>query len=141
MRQIKFRTWLKNYQRYQRMVDVQAIDFYNGTVSYIEDDYVNLEQSWEDEVLDNVVLMQSTGLFDKKGVEIYEGDILKIQTSDFYSKKITDEYIGQICFSRGGFFVLTDGHHTDFCLWGKSMATMEVIGNIHDNPELMEVEK
>lgn len=85
-----------------------------------------------------VKLMQSTGLFDKNGVEIFEGDILKIQTFDFYSKKINDEYIGQVCFSRGGFFVLTDGHHTDFCLCGKSTATMEVIGKLYENPELLE---
>lgn len=85
-------------------------------------------------------LLQNTGLKDKNGKEIYDGDILKIQNSDFYSKKITDKYIGQVCFSRGGFFVLTDGHHTDFCLWGKSTATMEVIGNIYENADLLEVE-
>ena len=82
-------------------------------------------------------LEQFTGLKDVNGKEIYEGDILKIQTSDFYSKKINDEYIGQVCFNRGGFFVLTDGHHTDFCLWGKSTATMEVLGSLYENPELL----
>lgn len=91
------------------------------------------EETMEKVELDNYIVMQYTGLKDKNGVEIYEGDILKIQTSDFYSKKIIDKYVAQVCFSRGGFFVLTDGHHTDFSLWGKSTKTMEVIGNIYEN--------
>ncbi|QUY65105.1 hypothetical protein GUI37_06065 [Helcococcus kunzii] len=116
---------------------------YRVRVTTIDNDYIKVEvldafSDWRELEEEQYELMQSTGLKDKNGVEIFEGDILKIQTFDFYSKKINDEYIGQVCFSRGGFFVLTDGHHTDFCLCGKSTATMEVIGKLYENPELLE---
>ena len=128
---MKFRVWDK---------EIKYLDYDVRTTS--TDKYEKVEvldgfSDWREIESNDHVLMSNTGLRDKNGREIYEGDILKIQTSDFYSKKINDEYIGQVCFSRGGFFVLTDGHHTDFCLWGKSMATMEVIGNLYENPELL----
>ena len=126
------------YRANKKMYTILIIDFLDNTLAMENTDnpkspmtcYVDLGE---------VELMQFTGLKDKNGKEIFDGDILKIQTSDFYSKKINDEYISQVCFSRGGFFVLTDSHHTDFCLWGKSTATMEVIGNLYENPELLGV--
>ncbi|MFL8952517.1 YopX family protein [Helcococcus kunzii] len=127
----KFRAWDK---KHKEICEVWQIHF--------DLKFVHCFNKWARNLkFEDCILMQSTGLFDKNGVEIFEGDILKIQTFDFYSKKINDEYIGQVCFSRGGFFVLTDGHHTDFCLCGKSTATMEVIGKLYENPELLEVGK
>ena len=130
MRKIKYRAWLVNAQR---MVEVQAIDFYNRTVSYIEDDYVNLEQSWEDENLDDVVLMQFTGLKDKRGVEIYDRDIVQ----------------GYSVYPTAGTFepFLTDGvYYTNRGTWdcysyilGGFNEQVEVVGNIYENPELLEV--
>lgn len=128
----KFRVWDKGINQLYYDVRVTSTDKYEKVeVLDCFSDWIGIEEN-------NHVIMRNTGLRDKNWQEIYEGDILKIQTSDFYSKKINDEYIGQVCFSRGGFFVLTDGHHTDFCLWGKSTATMEVIGNLYENPELLE---
>lgn len=127
----KFRAY---FNKYKRMIyNIGVVNENSILVDFNGDG--NLEHMF---LTNDITLMQYSGLNDKNGNQIYEGDILKIQTSDFYSKKINDEYIGQVCFSRGGFFVLTDGHHTDFCLWGKSMATMEVIGNLYENPELLE---
>lgn len=42
--QIQFRAWLVNAQR---MINVEEINFYSKTISYIEADYVNVEQRWE----------------------------------------------------------------------------------------------
>lgn len=130
MKEIKYRAWLVNAQR---MVEVQAIDFYNGTVSYIEDDYVNLEQSWEDENLDNVVLMQFTGLKDEHGVEIYDGDIA--QGYSVYPTAGTFEP-----------FLMDEVYYTNRGTWdcysyilGGFNDQIEVVGNIYENPELMEV--
>lgn len=109
-----------------------------STDKYEKVEVLDSFSDWREIEEPDYILMRSIGLKDKYGQEIYEGDILKIQTSDFYSKKINDEYKGIACFSRGGFFVLTDGYHTDFCLWGKSTGTMEVIGNLYENPELLD---
>lgn len=125
----KFRAWDKTNNE---MLEVGAIDWYLNEATFYLD-----HKPFFSMKLDCLELMQSTGLLDKNGKEIFEGDILKIQTSDFYSKKINDEYNGIVCFSRGGFFVLTDGYHTDFCLWDKSTGIMKVIGNVYENPELL----
>jgi len=78
-----------------------------------------------------LILMQSTGLKDKNGVEIFEGDFL---TSNVQPCKmvnpIKDGY-GVVCFENGM-----------FKLGAISLVTfiskMEVIGNIYENPELLE---
>lgn len=129
---MKFRVWDKEINYLDYRVRVSSTDKYEKV------EVLDGFSDWREIGDNDHVLMRNTGLRDKNWQKIYEGDILKIQTSDFYSKKINDEYIGQVCFSRGGFFVLTDGHHTDFCLWGKNTATMEVIGNLYENPELLE---
>ena len=131
MREIKFRAWLVNAQR---MINVEEINFYNKTISYIEDDYVNVEQRWEVEDLDNVILMQSTGLKDKNGVEIYEGDV--VQGYSIYP-------------TAGRFepFLMDEVYYTNRGTWdcysyilGGFNEQVEVIGNIYENKELIEVE-
>lgn len=129
---MKFRVWDKEINYLDYAVRVTSTDKYEKV------EVLDGFSDWREINKPDNLLMRSTGLRDKNWTEIYEGDVLKIQTCDFYSKKINEEYIGHVCFSRGGFFVLTDGYHTDFCLWGKSTVTMEVIGNIYENPELVD---
>ena len=73
---------------------------------------------------------QFTVLFDKNRNRIFEGDIVDILTEN--------EEIGVIVYDEGGFVVKADGFCVDFHtnIDGKDL---EVIGNIHDNPELLEV--
>jgi uncharacterized phage protein (TIGR01671 family) len=74
-------------------------------------------------------LMQFTGLTDKNGVEIYEGDIIKwVQ----YNRK----YIGKIYSNNIEFRVITKA--VDYFLSG-IQSDFEVIGNIYENPELLDV--
>ena len=73
---------------------------------------------------------QYTGLKDKNGKKIYEGDIVKA----FYFEK---EVIGKIEFIYGT-FALTNSDISDNQLF--IFEKLEVIGNIYDNPELLEVE-
>lgn len=78
---------------------------------------------------------QFTGLHDKNRKEIYEGDIVSI---DF---GIDDPDISQVKFTDGGFVVEADFGDYDMTTigWAINMADgVEVIGNIHENPELME---
>ena len=67
---------------------------------------------------------QYTGLTDKNGKKIFEGDIVKISNDEIFEVKYEDGG-----FTAGLFLGDWDYGH------------VEVIGNIHDNPELMEVEK
>lgn len=82
---------------------------------------------------DDVNLMQSTGLFDKNGKEIFEGDIVKM-AKDVYS----DLTYYEIVRHRGGAYRLESNQHG--CeLWLRH-TNCEVIGNIYENQELLEVE-
>ena len=69
---------------------------------------------------------QFTGLFDKSGVEIYEGDKVRFDTGS--GPKIATIEYHEYCYNAGFFpDISTNGS----CWW-------EVIGNIHQNPELLE---
>lgn len=89
--------------------------------------------------MDEIELMQSTGLVDREGVEIYEGDIVKIP--DDY--KIFGKNAGEMCkviFDSGCFRLKTSyGRGRGF--WFEDDSTVTIIGNIYENPELWEEEK
>lgn len=119
MREAKYRAWDKETFALR---DVLVIDWLNGLV--------DLLGGIVERKLDEVALMQYTGLSDKNGVEIYEGDIVKKPYYSDRRRKIN----GEIKFIDGEFV-------TDFVDYDQSlrMATdIEVIGNIFYNPELVD---
>jgi uncharacterized phage protein (TIGR01671 family) len=81
-------------------------------------------------------LMQFTGLHDKNGKEIYEGDIMKLQypLNYGYAGIHNKEILVTISFDSGCFWFTGDGY-TD-CNW-HFYNEYEVIGNIYENPELL----
>ena len=81
-----------------------------------------------------LILMQSTGLKDKNGKEIFEGDIVKM-SKDVYSEPTYYEVVRHY----GGAYRLESKKHG--CeLWLRH-ADCEVVGNVYENPELLEVEE
>ena len=75
---------------------------------------------------------QYTGLTDKNGNKIFEGDIIRWTTSTYYPTVIIE-------FFDGVFVIKDKGNHLKAPLY-HYCHLVEVIGNIHDNPELLEVE-
>lgn len=85
--------------------------------------------------LEDIELMQFTGLLDKQGKEIYEGDILAPMPND-YNPEYTGNWI--MTFDRGTFLAesVDDRYETWAPYWTEQQ--FEIIGNIYENPELLQ---
>ncbi len=94
---------------------------------------------------------QYTNLKDKNGKEIYEGDIIEFSYDIFTGNFDTRIGNGIIEFIGGAFYIkpfeienkkINDIENEEwFLLYSVNEDTLEVIGNIHDNPELLEESK
>lgn len=122
-REFKFRVWDKNRKKMK----------YSQICSYIS--WCGSSMVFDSERFGS--LMQYTGLLDKNGKEIYEGDIIKLVGKFFVIEYLTT-VASYIAHERGvditkqiekyqGYFQLA--------LWNKNA---EVVGNIHENPEMLE---
>ncbi len=135
MREIKFRAW--NVET-KEMFPVSDLNF------WVDRDGKNgfaIGIRFEDEIdplfgdpTTECIPMQYTGLKDKNGKEIYEGDIVHDSTDSFNRN-------GLISWQRAGFWyepIVPEGM-TQFggYLYQDDLSTVEVIGNIHENPELI----
>lgn len=128
---IKFRAW--NIQT-KTMIDLQAC-------TQLVTDLGGLYLPTND---DNVIIQQFTGLSDKNGKDIYEDDIISYKFTDM--AKRDREYRGPVVYSPPYFHINLirwfDGvEETGSPLWferlGRAKWDLEIIGNIHENPELL----
>jgi len=144
MRQIKFRAWDKINRK---MYESKSVDMETGGWC-VDIDYTNNCERTGDEKL---VQMQFTGLKDKNGKEIYEGDILKTPLKPVFGPYDYDKNICAEVFWRepevdeGIGFGYRDTQHKGryddyYSLFDlvQIKGGVEIIGSIHENPELLE---
>lgn len=141
MREIKFRAWVKK--------DYDG----HGIADYMEGDASCFNDPFEEHKHGNIVLMQYTGLKDKNGVEIYEGDILKFddmgEDGYEYSEGFDFENSASVCFKNGRFElenfrsnnsgVLNEMNQEDHETFIAIFIQSKIVGNIYEHPHLLEV--
>lgn len=131
MREIKFRVWDEQFKRMSKKPEQIRLNIANGNVHGSRSGG-NVE-TWR--------LMQYTGLKDKNGVEIYEGDILKVR-SLHYEKDIG---LDVVCFEKGCFCLRyeywSDGLHKWKSIENYDSSDLDVVGNVHQNPDLLRKEQ
>lgn len=140
-REIKFRAWVGKME-------------YDITVGKFGTFFVNKDKNGDglDErdsatltpfntKLDGAVLMQYTGLKDKNGKEIYEGDIFQAITDD--STHSENDTVNDVIFSTDGGWQIRAKNYFDYRFnhglpieWG-GWREVVIIGNIYENPELL----
>ena len=144
-REIKFRAWIK--KSYGVLSGFMNYDPVWQDIKSVRVDTKNIHTSTEVEIVKQSIakvndifkpehkLMQYTGLKDKNGKEIYEGDIIRF-----------GEYVNKVCFFNGGFYWGNAMVHViinplpKVSLEHKTIAPVEpaeIIGNIYENPELL----
>ena len=79
------------------------------------------------------ILMQSTGLKDKNGKEIYEGDIVRFALTDGFNYVTNED--GVVTYKLGAFYVVNG--LAEYLISDINTNKFEVIGNIYQNPELL----
>ena len=127
MKKLKFRIWDKQRNCFTTSIEHKyctrylSIGLLGGLEAHDEyGDEIDIDEN-------DFVIQQFTGMIDKNGKDIFEGDILK-----FVNGKLS-----KVVFMCGGFCVVGfDGHLASDYLW-EWTESYEVIGNIFENPELL----
>ena len=116
-REIKFRAWNKELPQMVSDLSLHGLEFYGDSLN---------------DALRQTTVMQFTGLKDRKGIEIYEGDILSGH----------EDGIGKVVWSEDSYvYEFLDGNIiplAEATTWFGNI--VEVIGNIYKNPEVLEKE-
>jgi len=124
----KFRAWHKELGR-MMLIEIMYFFFFDNELEELElndpvmNDHISVYP-------DEIELMQSTGLKDKNGKEIFEGDVVSIDTDEFDLLFVKYE--------SGIYWLMDDEecveHLSDYYKY------VSIVGNIYENPELLEVE-
>lgn len=143
MKSLKPRAWLKTKKRMVGTDDLLVID-YDLTQIMTQQVFFErglaVERDIEYYDFEDIELMQSTGLFDKKGVEIFEGDVISTYTDNLVIKR--DNLLGfyveyaEVDEKRNYFAETVDIEYLD--LFAKDFGVaVEVLGNIYENADLL----
>ncbi|WP_256960106.1 YopX family protein, partial [Streptococcus pneumoniae] len=131
-----YRAWIKTEKRMFFSDDILAIDYENEEIVTQQ---IYFENGLPDDRdiycydFDEIDLMQSTGLKDKNGKEVFVGDIIKCTRGCLHEVYIEKEYGGTFIGGMPSIYLkgLLSGY-----AWTEHE---EIIGNIYENPELLEV--
>ncbi|MDK4524971.1 YopX family protein [Fusobacterium necrophorum] len=124
MREIKFRSFVKKDKCICKTLSIELNRGLDGTLQVEYPDGAKTTLS-----LHFVKLMQYTGLKDKNGKEIYEGDIVVWIDSGGNKRQ------NKVFFKQGAFRIC------NLCFEISEYGELEVIGNVYENPELLKEEK
>lgn len=132
MREIKFRAWDRKHNEW-----LGADAWFVHSSESVLVVWPQVEKGFEVSVhmetlgVDRIALMQYTGLKDKNGVEIYEGDIYNYfaYPDSNHTARKTVAWAGTARYTG---FNISKGHS------GNQLERIEIIGNIYENPELLE---
>lgn len=121
MREIKFRAWDEKTRAF-----IYRLGHWDDNINMLNlsEDLASVS-GWP-----NLILMQYTGLKDKNGIEIFEGDILAVNNEPLYKVEWANHMSMFDLVKLDG-----SGSSTD------DMWLCEVIGNIYENPDLLETNK
>lgn len=151
MRDIKFRAWDKREGLHKMMYLNGFLKYGPGWIDGVGYKFIELDfipDGFSRFSYDEIELMQFTGLKDKNGKEIYEGDIcLKYWSKDVYGDR--EASIGVIKWVNFGARFTHESNglkgHKYYCELHENLTNpeyersfFEVIGNIYENPELIE---
>ncbi len=120
---LKFRAWFDS-------------EMYDKPVVYDGEFYLDWREFENGETHNGAVLMQFTGLKDKNGKEIFEGDIVKYKSG-------CNTYTEEVAYDKNfaGFGVKDAKADIIFTFWELAedidLISLEVVGNIYENPELL----
>jgi len=163
MREIKFRAWMQSAKTGEHAMvypndggcfgDDLFLNFSGDILSAKSNNNFNYDVVYARIGYNDRELMQYTGLKDKNGKEIYEGDILRVLYTDWPSQKDGDERsleqyqidelckVGNVIYQPVEFMI---DFHEPSNSWQSGYGSLhpgrfgwlEIIGNIHENPEL-----
>lgn len=133
---LRFRTWVKTEKRMVFSDYILSIDYENKEIVTQQVYFVNGLPDDRDIYcydFDEIELMQSTGLKDKNGQEIFEGDIL-----DYRGRKALVRWHGSYASFIYRFVDELQNRNTEWQPLYLAYMKCEIIGNIYENPELLE---
>lgn len=123
----RYRAWDKTHKTMYEVDDIMSIDFGKSKIS-VKTLFFERTNYYD---FNDIVLMQSTGFKDKNGKEIFEGDILG--TNDGLLNGVVKFNIDL------GMWTNSLIRYNNFERLCNVASSREIIGNIHTNPELVEV--
>lgn len=150
MRELKFRAWDK---RTKKLIQIQGFKYVGEKhiqLFYFDTDGCSTTCTCEKEF---IVLIQYTGLKEKNGTEIYEGDIVifnhikdeypEVENIFFHNVNRTEyqkKYVAEFCNTYYRYGLRFRNGSTHFMVVQATITNhnVEVIGNIYENPELLE---
>jgi uncharacterized phage protein (TIGR01671 family) len=120
-REIKLRAWDNSLKK----IRTSGISINKGVISSEDKD---------------IILMQFTGLKDKNGKEIYEGDIVRVYAT--HKRLIPINFmIFEVVYEGTSFRIVRRGNYEFLGIVASYPNSLEVLGNIYENPELLEETK